>query len=138
MPCLARLASISARASLLLALAAASAVHANPAFDAWADRFSADWVRASPERATFTQYFSGAEHVLDATPPFWAWIAVEAEPPHGVACYVAQPNAVLAGARLIDSALATYRDCLESGRWPAYPETIEPLTFPRFALTFNE
>jgi uncharacterized protein (DUF885 family) len=34
---------------------------ADNAFDTWAERFSADWVRLSPERATFTQYFSGAE-----------------------------------------------------------------------------
>lgn len=30
-------------------------------FDTWAAAFAADWVRLSPERATFTQYFSGAE-----------------------------------------------------------------------------
>ena len=30
-------------------------------FDKWADAFAADWVRLSPERATSTQYFSGAE-----------------------------------------------------------------------------
>ncbi len=31
------------------------------AFDKWADSFAADWVRLSPERATSTQYFAGAE-----------------------------------------------------------------------------
>jgi len=31
------------------------------AFDKWADDFSADWVRLSPERATGGQYFAGAE-----------------------------------------------------------------------------
>lgn len=41
--------------------AAATAVKANAAFDAWADTFTADWVRLSPERATTIQYFSGAE-----------------------------------------------------------------------------
>jgi uncharacterized protein (DUF885 family) len=30
-------------------------------FDTWADGFAADWVRLSAERATFTQFFSGAE-----------------------------------------------------------------------------
>jgi uncharacterized protein (DUF885 family) len=30
-------------------------------FDAWSETFAADWVRLSPERATMTQYFSGAE-----------------------------------------------------------------------------
>ena len=32
-----------------------------PAFDAWSESFAADWVRLSAERATMTQYFSGAE-----------------------------------------------------------------------------
>lgn len=31
------------------------------AFLAWSEAFAADWVRLSPQRASFTQYFSGAE-----------------------------------------------------------------------------
>ena len=31
-------------------------------FDAWCDAFAADWVRLSAEGATFSQFFSGAEH----------------------------------------------------------------------------
>lgn len=34
---------------------------ANPRFDTWAEGFAADWVRLSPERVTFSQYFQGAE-----------------------------------------------------------------------------
>jgi uncharacterized protein (DUF885 family) len=37
------------------------AVKPNAAFDTWSDRFAADWVRANPQLATSTQYFSGAE-----------------------------------------------------------------------------
>lgn len=47
-------------AALLLALLTATA-QANPTFDAWADRFAADTLRANPERATFAQFFSGDE-----------------------------------------------------------------------------
>jgi uncharacterized protein (DUF885 family) len=43
------------------AAAKASAVKPNKAFDAWADRFAEDWVRANPQEATSTQYFAGAE-----------------------------------------------------------------------------
>ena len=46
--------------ALIVFLFVASA-HANPAFDTWADAFAIDWVRLSPERATQSQYFSGAE-----------------------------------------------------------------------------
>ncbi len=41
--------------------AGAAAVKPNKAFDTWADRFAADWVRANPQLATSTQYFEGAE-----------------------------------------------------------------------------
>jgi uncharacterized protein (DUF885 family) len=39
----------------------AAATKTNAAFNVWADKFAADWVRLSPELATATQYFSGAE-----------------------------------------------------------------------------
>ena len=41
--------------------AQAAAVAPYEAFDAWSDRFAQDWVRLSPQFATSTQYFSGAE-----------------------------------------------------------------------------
>jgi uncharacterized protein (DUF885 family) len=41
--------------------AATAQVKPSAAFDKWADTFAADWVRLSPERATSTQYFGGAE-----------------------------------------------------------------------------
>ena len=50
-----------AAATLCLALACATAGATNPAFGPWSEAFAADWVRLSPERATFSQYFSPAE-----------------------------------------------------------------------------
>ena len=44
----------------LLALSAAGA-GAGTAFADWSEAFAADWVRLSAERATFSQYFGGAE-----------------------------------------------------------------------------
>jgi len=38
-----------------------SASKPDAAFNVWADRFAEDWVRLSPQSATSTQYFSGAE-----------------------------------------------------------------------------
>jgi len=53
-------------ASLPLAVQAAvpakaAAAKPNKAFDTWAEKFAEDWVRANPQSATSTQYFSGAE-----------------------------------------------------------------------------
>lgn len=39
----------------------ARAVKTDATFNAWADKFAEGWVRLDPERATATQYFSGAE-----------------------------------------------------------------------------
>ena len=83
-------------------------------------------------------YFSGSEHVLDRTPPAWVWVVVESDEPHGVACYVAESPAILAGLRLWDRALERYRDALEAGAWSGYPITTNPLRFPKWALTFPE
>jgi uncharacterized protein (DUF885 family) len=49
-------------AALVVTLAAGCAVTPPPQpFAAWSEGFAADWVRLSPERATFSQYFQGAE-----------------------------------------------------------------------------
>ena len=45
----------------LFAAMLATAARANPEFDRWADAISDDWMRLSPQSATRTQYFSGAE-----------------------------------------------------------------------------
>jgi uncharacterized protein (DUF885 family) len=45
----------------LLSFAAACVHAAEPSFDDWSEGFAAEWVRAKPQLATRTQYFSGAE-----------------------------------------------------------------------------
>ena len=48
-------------ASLLLGFSLPAHAAPEAAFDRWLETFSADWVRADPDSATATQYFSGAE-----------------------------------------------------------------------------
>lgn len=82
-------------------------------------------------------YCSAAEHVLDASPKFFAFIAVESEAPFAVACYVLPSNAILAGAHLADIALGRYADALAAGEWPGYPEEISVIKLPSWATKFN-
>jgi exodeoxyribonuclease VIII len=82
-------------------------------------------------------YFSAAEHIRGETPRFWAFICVESEPPHSVACYVLPGAAVLAGTQLMSKALERYAAALAAGKWPGYPETIDTLPFPKWALKFD-
>ncbi len=53
-------------AALLASLVLAAPIQAHaqpepPTFNTWSERFAADWVRLSAERATFAQYFSAEE-----------------------------------------------------------------------------
>lgn len=62
----AMLAGVALPAAAAPAEAPAAAPHAAAtapyqAFDTWGDKFAEDWVRLSPQLATSTQYFSGAE-----------------------------------------------------------------------------
>jgi PDDEXK-like domain of unknown function (DUF3799) len=79
-------------------------------------------------------YWSGAEHALNASPEFFAFIIVEKEPPHGVAVRTLGRASLMKGARLVDEALARYRDAAASGVWSSYPDTIESFELPRYAL----
>jgi uncharacterized protein (DUF885 family) len=58
---LARLQDINCGMVFVLIVWTISASGAELTFDAWADAFANDWVRADPELATTTQYFESAE-----------------------------------------------------------------------------
>lgn len=83
-------------------------------------------------------YFSGAEHALDASPAFFAFICVESEAPHAVAVYELDRPTMLAGMRRVETALRRYRDCLKTGSFPGYPQQIQRINAPRWYLTFTE
>ena len=83
-------------------------------------------------------YFLGAEHVLNATPAFWAFVVVETEPPFGVAAYVLDADSIRAGMSLCHRAVELFARCTESAAWPSYPATVEPITAPGWALAQGE
>lgn len=120
-------------------------------FDAWNHKIVADLKTtqdASPDgfgrsianfeyHAQGAMYCSGAEHLLDESPQAFVFIAVESEPPHAVACYALPNAAILAGMHLTAIALERYAEALELGRWKGYPDTIESIALPRWALKFS-
>ncbi len=81
--------------------------------------------------------FSACEHVLNATPEFFAFVCVETEEPHAVACYQLGRASIMAGARLWDEALSRYKAALAAGRWNGYPDSIETIEAPRWKLKFD-
>lgn len=78
-------------------------------------------------------YTCGYEQVQGASPPFFAWIAVETEAPYGVRSYSADKEELGIGRVLTDRAAWIYAEAISSGQWPGYPEHIEPLLLPDWA-----
>jgi PDDEXK-like domain of unknown function (DUF3799) len=81
--------------------------------------------------------YSGSEHVLNASPAFFAFICVETEEPFAVATYYLGRDSLMAGARLWDEALSRYRDALAAGAWRGYPDDIREINAPRWKLRFD-
>lgn len=94
-------------------------------------------IAAFQYHAQAAHYISGAEHALNESPRFFAFIAVESEPPHAVACYVLPAPAILAGQHLAAIALERYAEALASGKWKGYSDTIDSIQLPGWALKFN-
>lgn len=78
-------------------------------------------------------YLRGEAAVFGERSATWCWIAVEAEPPHVVQLYVAEPPLLERGDALIDEALARLRVGLESGTWPGFADGILPVGLPGWA-----
>lgn len=81
-----------------------------------------------------SHYWSGGEHVLGASPKFFAFIAAEKEEPFGVSAQVLQVDALRIGMAKCDRALRRYAEAAASGRWGAYSDLIEPAILPAWAL----
>ena len=117
-------------------------------FDAWNDGVLADLkTTADASKPEFARsissffyhaqaalYCSGAEHVLDRSPDAFVFIAVESEPPHAVAVYDLGNASIRTGMHLISEAQARYSAVLASGKWSGYPDTIETIEVPRYAM----
>ena len=78
-------------------------------------------------------YWNGAEHVFSASPRFWAFVAVEVEPPFAVACYVLDDASIRAGMEACSRAYRLFRECVESDAWPGYPSTVQAISAPKWA-----
>jgi hypothetical protein len=65
------------------------------------------------------------------------FICVESEPPHDLAIYTLPAAALDVGRRLMDIALARYRDALTRGEWRGYSPKVQLLTFPSWGLQIN-
>lgn len=82
-------------------------------------------------------YSDGHTVTLGAEPAFFVFVAVERDPPHGVACYAMPYVGIMAGRREMANAKARYAHCLACGEWPGYPPTIDTIALPKWLLRFD-
>ena len=77
-------------------------------------------------------YSTGVREVT-GTWPDYAMVAIEKTPPYGCAVYMLDEEAISVGLDLWERALGVYKKSVETGEWPAYQETTQTLTLPRWA-----
>ncbi len=64
----------------------------------------------------------------------WLFICVEKTPPYAVAVHALDPTALDYGAMLVNRDLQVYRNCLESGEWPAFGNEVGFVSLPPWKL----
>ena len=77
-------------------------------------------------------YLAGAQ-ALGIDVRFFVIIAVEKEPPYGVAIYHVSGEAIRAGLEELRPLLTVYARCMETGVWPSYPAEAVEITLPPWA-----
>lgn len=79
-------------------------------------------------------YVAGLEAAIENPIKAFVFIAVEKEPPYAVATYTLDEAAIARGLELVRRDMATMKRCLEANEWPAYGQSLETLTLPRWAF----
>lgn len=87
------------------------------------------------EQAAF--YLSGLNANARAVRRF-IWIAIEKEPPFGVACYEPDATMLEQGELLFREHLRLWKQCEASGEWPGYATGIQELSLPKWSLKVEE
>lgn len=84
-------------------------------------------------------YLDGARAAVNTFPPIdppdhFVFVVVEKTPPHAVAVYRLDDDAIEIGRREYQRDLATAAECVRTGVWPAYGDTIMRASLPEWAL----
>lgn len=104
-----------------------------------------DLSRAIHEHGYYLQadwYLSGIRALELHPSPAFVFIAQMKEPPYLVTVAEADPMALAIGAHLNRLARITYRECVESGRWPGWTDDVALVSLPpwveaRYAKELN-
>jgi hypothetical protein len=72
-------------------------------------------------------------HYIEPLDVRFVFIAVEKTPPYAVACYASGDDTLKLGKDKRDPLMRLYAECKAKNEWPAYPQSIQRLTLPRWA-----
>lgn len=79
-------------------------------------------------------YYSMAAEANGLGPRPMVFVVVENEPPHAVALYMLDQEAIDAASSRIERLIRLYADCKHSGEWPSYSPEVETLSLPRWSM----
>lgn len=117
------------------ALAGGAIVDVKSCVDASEDAFARS-VHKYGYHMQAAHYTDGA-HANGLPAEHWTFIAVEKEPPYAVAVYRLMEAAIDAAGEQLAPLLRRYKECVDSGFWPAYQndgrDDIQDLTLPDYA-----
>lgn len=117
----------------------------SPAFEIMADlKSTADaspltWAKTAANFGYHAQegfYAPGWEKAGGGSVDGFIFIVIEDEFPHLTAVYELTPRAVAEGQAAMRKALATYKECRDTGIFPGYPDTVQELELPNW--TYRE
>jgi hypothetical protein len=77
--------------------------------------------------------YRSAAGVLKLPIENFAFLAIEKEPPYGLAVYTLDAEAIGRGYTRARRDIDTLAHCLRTNHWPSYPETIRELDLPPWA-----
>ena len=66
--------------------------------------------------------------------PSFVFMAFEKKPPYACAAYEAADEVLIAGRKTYRRALNLYQECMATNHWPGYPDRVEIITMPQWAL----
>jgi hypothetical protein len=69
-------------------------------------------------------YLRGLQKVTGRSDIQWRWLVVETQPPYALSVVSPGPAVLELANMKIDAALATWKECLATDTWPAYPKQV--------------
>jgi len=79
-------------------------------------------------------YLESFEQITGEPLAVFNFVVVETKEPHQVGCFTHREDSIMLGKMYWEKALGIYKECMESGEWPGYPDVLIAIDVPAYAL----